>query len=57
MNINQLEYLVASARLGSYAAAARAYYVTPQAIVKAVKLLEKELGIEIIKPSKKTKAL
>lgn len=57
MNINQLEYLVASARLGSYAAAARAYYVTPQAIVKAVKLLEKELGIEIIKPSKKSKGL
>lgn len=44
VNFNQLEYLVSVMREGSYADAARALYVTPQAVSKAIGDLERELG-------------
>lgn len=48
MNLIQLEYYVATIEYGSYAKAGKAYYVSPQAVSKAVADLEKELGIRLI---------
>lgn len=48
MNIAQLEYLAAFARTGDYGAAATDCFVTPQAISKSIRLLERELDIAIV---------
>lgn len=47
MNIGQLEYLVATINLGSYASAAKKFYVSTQAVSKSVKDLERELGVAL----------
>lgn len=49
MNINQLEYFVTTIKLGSFSAAAREMFVTPQAISKAVGDLEKELHVQLFR--------
>ena len=48
MNIGQLEYLVSVIRLGSYSRAAKEQFVTPQAISKARRTLESELGMKLV---------
>ena len=45
MQLAQLNYLHAVIAEGSYAAAARVLYVTPQAVSKALIGLERELGL------------
>mgnify|MGYP003375116275 CR=1 FL=1 len=45
MNISQLEYLVSAIHLGSYSRAAKEQFVTPQAVSKAIRTLESELGL------------
>lgn len=47
MNISQIEYFVATVRKGSFSAAARALFVTPQAVSKAVGDLEEELRVRL----------
>jgi DNA-binding transcriptional LysR family regulator len=47
MNISQLEYLAVVVQYGSYAKAARALYVSTQAISKAISNLEQELNVEL----------
>lgn len=54
MNIGQLEYLVSAIRLGSYSRAAKEQFVTPQAISKAIKTLESELGMKLVSSAGKT---
>ncbi|CDB34093.1 transcriptional regulator LysR family [Eggerthella sp. CAG:209] len=54
MNISQLEYLVSAIHLGSYSRAAKEQFVTPQAVSKAIRTLESELGLKLIVPSGKT---
>ncbi len=44
MNIKQIEYVIAISKLGSFSAAAKAQFVTVQAVSKAVSDLENELG-------------
>jgi DNA-binding transcriptional LysR family regulator len=51
MNINQLEYLIATIDFGSYAGAAKSLYLTPQAVSKGIADLEKELKIALFKKS------
>ncbi|WP_101723601.1 LysR family transcriptional regulator [Eggerthella timonensis] len=48
LNVNQLEYYVATVQHGSYAKAAQVLYLTPQAISKAVNDLEKELNVVLM---------
>jgi DNA-binding transcriptional LysR family regulator len=47
VNISQLEYLIATIDLGSYARAAKSLYVTPQAVAKGISDLERELKIKL----------
>ena len=47
MTINQLEYLITAIDLGSYANAAKALYITPQAVSKGISDLEKELNLKL----------
>lgn len=47
----QLERFVLSARLGSYKAAARKLYVTPQTVSKSVHDLEREMGVVLFEPN------
>lgn len=47
MNICQLEYLAEAIRLGNYTKTAREMFVTPQAVSRAVKLLESELNVSL----------
>lgn len=54
MNISQLEYLVSAIHLGSYSRAAKEQFVTPQAVSKAIRTLESELGLKLIASSGKT---
>lgn len=54
MNISQLEYLVSAIHLGSYSRAAKEQFVTPQAVSKAIRTLESELGLKLILSSGKT---
>lgn len=54
MNISQLEYLVSAIHLGSYSRAAKEQFVTPQAVSKAIRTLESELGLKLIVSSGKT---
>ena len=54
MNISQLEYLVSAIHLGSYSRAAKEQFVTPQAVSKAIRTLESELGLKLIVSSVKT---
>ena len=54
MNISQLEYLVSAIHLGSYSRAAKEQFVTPQAVSKAIRTLESELGLKLISSSGKT---
>lgn len=51
MNIEQLRYLTAVFRTGSYSEAAQELYVTPQAVTKALKALENELGVKLVEKS------
>ena len=48
MNISQLRYFAETVRLGSYAAAAKALYVTPPAISKSINDLETELKVKLL---------
>lgn len=48
MNINQLEYLAETVRIGSYSGVAKRLFVTPQAISKALAELERELHVELV---------
>lgn len=48
MNISQLRYFTETVRLGSYAAAAKALYVTPPAISKSINDLETELKVKLL---------
>lgn len=48
MNLGQLEYLVETVRLSSYAEAARKLFVSPQTISKSIGELEKELDVELL---------
>lgn len=57
MNIEQLRHLTAVFRTGSYADASRELYVTPQAISKSIKTLERELGVNLIEKKGNTQAL
>lgn len=51
LNINQLEYFVATVQCGSFSTAARELFITPQAVSKAVGDLEKELRIQLLQKS------
>lgn len=48
MRLSQLEYYVAAVEYGTFAAASKKLYVTPQAISKAVADLEHELGVKLL---------
>lgn len=47
MNLIQLEYLATTERAGSFSAAARELFVTPQTVSKALGALEAELGVSL----------
>ncbi|NPD31199.1 LysR family transcriptional regulator [Eggerthellaceae bacterium zg-1084] len=47
LDMKQTEYFVAAATAGSYAAAARKLFVSPQALSKGVQALERALGVEL----------
>lgn len=47
MNVNQLKYLRAVIAEGSYAGAARALFVSPQAVSKSLKALQAELPFDL----------
>lgn len=47
IEIRQLEYFTAAARMGSYARAAKHLFVSPQAISKSVQVLESHLGVNL----------
>lgn len=47
MNAIQLEFLIEAAQGSSFAEVARKYFVTPQAVSKAIKQLEKELKVPL----------
>ncbi|MDD7369821.1 MAG: LysR family transcriptional regulator [Berryella intestinalis] len=47
IEIRQLEYFTAAARMGSYAQAAKHLFVSPQAISKSVQVLESHLGVNL----------
>lgn len=49
MNVNQLKYLRAVIAEGSYAGAARALFVSPQAVSKSLKALQAELPFALFK--------
>lgn len=49
MNLTHLEYLAKAVDLGGYTNAAKALYVTPQTISKAISELEKELDVTLFK--------
>ncbi|MCW2956158.1 MAG: hypothetical protein JWO69_1027 [Thermoleophilia bacterium] len=51
MDTNKLRYFAATARLGGVTAASRALDVTPAAISKSVRSLERELGFALVTPS------
>ena len=46
-SLSHIEYFIAAVQLGSFTAAARAQYVTPQTISKAVAELESELSLKL----------
>lgn len=48
MRIEQLEYVVAVARLGSFRAAAEELYISQPALSETVRNLERELGVRIL---------
>lgn len=48
MNLDHLFYFATTVECGSIAEAAKHLYISPQAISRAVSLLEKELGIELL---------
>lgn len=48
MRIEQLEYLAAVARLGSYRRAAQALHISQPALSESVRSLEKELGVDLL---------
>ena len=47
-NINSLFYFFKTVECGSYAAAAKELYLTPQAVSNGVSSLEQELGLELV---------
>lgn len=47
--IRQLEYFVAAASTGSYAQAAKALFVSPQAVSRGIQVLEGHLGTDLFK--------
>ena len=51
MHLNQLEYFTATIENGSFAAAAKKIYITPQALEKAIHNLENELGGLLFEPA------
>lgn len=51
MHLNQLEYFAATMESGSFSAAAKRAYRTPQAIAKAIHNLEQELGGSLFEPA------
>lgn len=51
MHMNQLEYFAATMESGSFSAAAKRAYRTPQAIAKAIHNLEQELGGSLFEPA------
>ncbi len=48
MNIGQLEYLVETVKKGSYHAASKTLFVTPEAVSKSINTLEKELCVNFL---------
>src|ERR1700690_2209076 len=48
MRTEQLEYIAAIARLGSYRPAAEAPHISQPALSESVRSLEKELGVDIL---------
>ncbi|WP_302886945.1 LysR family transcriptional regulator [uncultured Slackia sp.] len=48
LNINNLFYFFKTVECGSYAAAAKELYLTPQAVSNGVSSLEQELGLELV---------
>ena len=48
MRIEQLQYVVAIARLGSYRRAAEALYISQPALSESVRALERELGVDLL---------
>lgn len=48
MNVVQLRYLVAAVRAGSFARAAEELYITPQALSKAIGILERTVGVPLL---------
>lgn len=50
-DLRQIEYFVAAADAGSYTAAAKGLYVSPQAVSKGVQALERHLGVVLFERS------
>lgn len=52
MRIEQLEYIAAVARLGSYRKAAQALHISQPALSESVRSLERELGVDLLERSR-----
>ena len=48
MNTEHLRYFIATVETGSYAAAGRLLYVSPEGVAKAVRRLENDYGVSLI---------
>ena len=53
MEIEQVQYFVAIARLGSFSAAAEELYISQSSLSKQIGALERELGVQLIDRSKR----
>ena len=53
MEIEQVQYFVAIARLGSFSAAAEELYISQSSLSKQISALERELGLQLIDRSKR----
>ena len=53
MQLQQLEYFVKVAELGSLNKAAEVFYVTQPALSKAIQNLEQEIGAEVLRRTNK----
>lgn len=48
MNTEHMRYYIATVEEGSYAAASRMLYISPEGISKAIRTLEKDYGLTLI---------
>lgn len=56
LNLHQLQYFVAVVEGGSFAEAARNCYLTPAAVAKAVRALEREFSVTLVEVVGRTAA-